>query len=109
MKKYELSTMCIPEYHEFSVGKMYGELRDDKAISQYLPDYNEGQFPDEDFFHKLECSLYLKQMNDLINQAHKHRAVNANDRQQEMIEIKEGISKEIMESITLLSKWRNPN
>ena len=41
MKEYELSNMCIPEYPEFSVGKMNGELRNDKAISQYLPDYYE--------------------------------------------------------------------
>ena len=96
--------MCVPEYPEFYVSKMYTELKDDKAISQYLPDYYEGQLPDQNFFHKLVCSLYPAEMYDLIEQVHKHRAVNANDRQQEMIEIEEGIAKEISNSIILPSK-----
>ena len=41
-------------------------------------------------------------MYDLINQSRKYRAVNDDDRKQEMIEIKEGIAIEIIESITLL-------
>ena len=40
-------------------------------------------------------------MYELINQSRKYRAVNDDDRQQEMIEIKEGIAIEIIESITL--------
>ena len=76
-----------------SVSKMSSELKDDKAISQYLPDFYEGQLPVQNFIHKIVCSLYPAEMHDLIEQAHKHRAVDANDRQQEMIEIGEGIVK----------------
>ena len=60
--------------------------------------------PDQNFFHKLVSSLYQAEMYDLIEKVHKHRAVNVNDRQQEVIEIEEGIAKEINNSIIPLSK-----
>ena len=69
--------MCVPEYPEFSVSKMFTEFKDDKAISQYLHAYYEGQLPDQNFFYNFVCSLYPAEMYDIIEQAHNYRAVNA--------------------------------
>ena len=45
--------MGVPKYPEFSVKKMFAELKTNETISAYLPDYIEGILPDQEFFHQL--------------------------------------------------------
>ena len=92
------------EYPEFSVRKMFVELKTDEAISSYLPDYLEGILPDQEFFHQLVWSLYPSQMYDLIDQSQKKRAIDVDDKQNEVVELDPEIAKEIMNVTQLPGK-----
>jgi hypothetical protein len=56
----------IPRYLELSVDKIYQEVKDQKDINQYLPDYTEKKKPTKEFlfnvilfnFHNLMCQDY---------------------------------------------------
>ena len=96
--------MGVPKYPEFSVKKMFAELKTNETISAYLPDYIEGILPDQEFFHQLIWSLYPAEMYEMIDQSQKKRAINSDDKINDMIELDPEIAKEIMSVIKLPCK-----
>ena len=53
LKVYNLSSLNVPDYNEFSVKVMYNALKNNETAKLFMPDYPNGQLPDKEFFMKL--------------------------------------------------------
>ena len=75
---------------------VYPELMNNPFLSTYLPDHNDGKFPEKDFFYTILATAYPTETEDLIKQARKNRAITSAHEENEMIKIQKHIKDEIM-------------
>ena len=96
--------MQLPSYKELPVKKMWPNFKDDSLIKEYMPDLDEKELPEKEFFFGLLTTLYYQETQKLIESARGKRAITKKEDKEELIEIEPSILKEIKSLMDFKSK-----
>ena len=83
---------------------MYSKLKDIPDIASHMPDFKEGEYPDNTYWNQVLCTLYSAEMYDLISESLKKRGINEMSNKNEMIELTPKIADEINNLVIMPSK-----
>ena len=74
---------------------MYPRLKDVLDVTEYIPDLQENELPEEKYWHQIISTLYPKEMIKLIEEAHSNRGIINASTKDEIVELTPRIEKEI--------------
>ena len=83
---------------------MYLRLKDVPDVTEYIPDLQENELPEEKYWHQVISTLYPKEMFQLIEEAHINRGIINASAKDEMVELTPEIEKEISNIVSMPSK-----
>ena len=83
---------------------MWNHFKKNQTIQKYIPDYNEGELPERNFFIEVLSTVYPNECENLIKAAFKARKSYYNNVTIEMIELTEEVKKELESIISYKSK-----
>lgn len=66
----------LPRIREFSVCRLWPQLRNDGRILEYFPDYKEQKFPKRDYFFKILSTVFPEEFERLVVDARDGRQAN---------------------------------
>lgn len=95
MRNGQIVHMEFPSYKELSVAKVWPEFKDDQHLMRYMPDLEENELPEKEFFFGILTTLYEDEVQKLIENARNHRATKEEDKENNLVEIKSSILQEI--------------
>ena len=96
--------MQLPSYNELSVKKMWPNFKEDSLIKEYMPDLDEKELPEKEFFFGLLATLYYQETQKLIESVRGKRAITKKKDKEVLIEIEPSILKEIQSLMDFKSK-----
>ena len=65
-KVYPLTHLNVPVFTELRVAKFWNHFKNNKTVIEYMPEYEKKQLQERDFFFGVLCTIYPKEMIDLI-------------------------------------------
>ena len=96
--------MNLPSYRELSVKEIWPNFKDDSLIKVHMPDLDEKELPEKEFFFGLLAALYNQETLKLVESAREKRALTQEEDKEELIEIEPSIFKEIQSLMDFKSK-----
>ena len=61
----------ILNFNELSIKNIWSSYKQNITVKLYIPDYKERGYHEKDFFFGILSTLYLNQIEDLLNSAYK--------------------------------------
>ena len=94
----------VPFYEELSASKMWGFIKEVPDLMKHFPDYPENVVPDRTYLFTILSTLKGDVLKQLIKNAHKNRAIENEDDNNKLIEVRNDIKDEIFSILNKKSK-----
>lgn len=104
-KTYQIKSLPVPRYPELKVDNCWKWVESNPFVIKYFPDYTGSTRPERKFMYDVVYTLSPNLLFEKVQEAHSKRRVKEQLGEEELIEIKGNLLKEIKDSIYQSSKY----
>jgi hypothetical protein len=97
--------LTIPHYPELAVKSVWETFKSNQTIQKYMPDYDEKELPERFFLWKVVATLYPTEIDRLVRDVRKRRALSVKSNKDEMVEMSATAKQEIESLMVHSSKF----
>jgi hypothetical protein len=87
--------LAIPFYRELSVKHVWETFKQNEAIMEYMPDYEDDELPERTFLYTIVATIYPNETERLVQNCRAKRSLKETKEKDELVEITEEIKGEI--------------